>query len=205
MKLNSEFFMEFTYNRLRHCSTCAEFQVGATLVKDFRIISHGYNGTPSGCIECREIDQILKEFNNLDDKLKKRCLISLESDSISEAISFAMKFNAKKLAEVLKKYNDKKTALVILESLRENKNIVHSAYEIHAEQNALIYALNHRQTAQGAELYVSMEPCIECAKLMIVAGIKRVYFKDRYKDKRFGIFSSEFLEKNGVKVRQLLI
>ena len=80
---------------------------------------------------------------------------------------------------------------------------MHSKYEIHAEQNAIIYALNSKATLQDSSIYVSMEPCLECAKLLLISGIKKVYYVDNYKDKRFDEYSSNFLESMGIKVKQI--
>jgi dCMP deaminase len=71
---------------------------------------------------------------------------------------------------------------------------------LHAESNALAkIAENGGVGAQGATLYVTMSPCKECAKLIKQAKIKRVVFREQYRDTE-GI---AFLLKRGVKVDQL--
>jgi dCMP deaminase len=71
---------------------------------------------------------------------------------------------------------------------------------LHAESNALAkIAENGGVGAQGGTLYVTMSPCKECAKLIKQAKIKRVVFRELYRDTR-GI---ESLIKRGVKVDQL--
>ena len=71
---------------------------------------------------------------------------------------------------------------------------------LHAESNALAkIAENGGVGAQGATLYVTMSPCKECAKLIKQAKIKRVVFRELYRDTR-GI---ESLIRRGVKVEQL--
>lgn len=71
---------------------------------------------------------------------------------------------------------------------------------LHAESNALAkIAENGGVGAQGGTLYVTMSPCKECAKLIKQAKIKRVVFRELYRDTR-GIVS---LIKRGVKVDQL--
>lgn len=59
---------------------------------------------------------------------------------------------------------------------------------IHAEQNALLFA--DREELKGATAYVTHEPCENCAKLLVQAGIKRVVFKNTYENK----FSKYFLD-----------
>jgi dCMP deaminase len=71
---------------------------------------------------------------------------------------------------------------------------------LHAESNALAkIAENGGVGAQGATLYVTMSPCKECAKLIKQAKIKRVVYREHYRDTG-GI---DFLTKRGVKVEQL--
>jgi dCMP deaminase len=72
--------------------------------------------------------------------------------------------------------------------------------EIHAELNAIIDAGKRGTLIEDSTLYVTLQPCENCAKLVLGAGIKRVVFKDFYDlgDKK-GI---EFLEKSGVEVVQ---
>ena len=49
---------------------------------------------------------------------------------------------------------------------------------IHAEQNALIYAVKNHTSVEGATLYVTLSPCLSCARIILTMGIKRVvYFK----------------------------
>ena len=91
-------------------------KVGAILVKDKRIISIGYNGTPHG-------------FNN----------------------TCEMKNETKK--EVL-----------------------------HAESNCITKCAKSNESSENSILYVTLSPCIECAKLIIQSGIKEVYFKEKYRD-----------------------
>lgn len=97
-------------------SYCQRRQVGALVVKDKRIISDGYNGTPSG-------------FEN-------QC---------------------------------------------EDENDVTQPYVLHAEANAITKLARSSNNSDGATLYVTASPCIECAKLIIQAGIKRVVYAEQYR------------------------
>ncbi len=53
---------------------------------------------------------------------------------------------------------------------------------IHAEQNAIIQAAYHGVSVQGSVIYCTNQPCSICAKMIINAGIKTVYYKDGYDD-----------------------
>lgn len=97
-------------------SYCQRRQVGALVVKDQRIISDGYNGTPSG-------------FEN-------QC---------------------------------------------EDEQGVTHPYVLHAEANAITKLARSSNNSDGATLYVTASPCIECAKLIIQAGIKRIVYGEKYR------------------------
>ncbi|HDL60201.1 MAG TPA: dCMP deaminase, partial [candidate division WOR-3 bacterium] len=53
---------------------------------------------------------------------------------------------------------------------------------------------------EGATIYSALLPCMECAKLIVASGIKRVVYTEEYIDKRFNETSRDFLNINGVKV-----
>lgn len=54
-------------------------------------------------------------------------------------------------------------------------------YVLHAEANAITKVARSNNSSEGATLYVTAAPCIECAKLIIQAGIKRVVFSELYR------------------------
>lgn len=97
-------------------SYCTRLKVGALIVKDQRIISDGFNGTPSG-----------------------------------------------------------------FENVCEDEHGVTKPYVLHAEANAITKIARSHNSSEGATLYVTASPCIECAKLIIQAGIKRVVFAKAYR------------------------
>nr|MBP7471852.1 dCMP deaminase family protein [Prevotella sp.] len=97
-------------------SYCKRRQVGALVVKDKRIISDGYNGTPSG-----------------------------------------------------------------FENVCEDENDVTKSYVLHAEANAITKLARSSNNSDGSTLYITSSPCIECAKLIIQAGVKRVVFSAIYR------------------------
>ncbi len=59
--------------------------------------------------------------------------------------------------------------------------------EIHAEQNAIAFAARKGIATENCDLYVSVSPCTACAKLIISAGIKNVYYKKLYDRETYGL------------------
>lgn len=62
----------------------------------------------------------------------------------------------------------------------EDDNGTTKSYVLHAEANAITKVACSNNSSNGATIYITASPCIECAKLIIQAGIKRVVFSDRY-------------------------
>ena len=115
-------------------SYCTRRQVGALIVKNQRIISDGYNGTPSG-----------------------------------------------------------------FENICEDENNVTKPYVLHAEANAITNIARSNNSSDGATLYVTASPCIECAKLIIQSGIKRVVYSEKYRLED----GLELLKRAGIEVMYL--
>lgn len=67
------------------------------------------------------------------------------------------------------------------ENICEDEHNVTKPYVLHAEANAITKIAQSHNSSQGATLYVTASPCIECAKLIIQAGIKRVVFNETYR------------------------
>lgn len=63
----------------------------------------------------------------------------------------------------------------------EDENNVSKSYVLHAEANAISKIARSGNSSEGATLYVTASPCIECAKLIIQAGIKRVVYGEKYR------------------------
>lgn len=63
----------------------------------------------------------------------------------------------------------------------EDENNVSKPYVLHAEANAISKVARSHNSSDGATLYVTASPCIECAKLIIQAGIKRVLYGELYR------------------------
>ena len=67
------------------------------------------------------------------------------------------------------------------ENVCEDENGVTKPYVLHAEANAISKVAKSGNSSQGATLYITDSPCMECAKLIIQAGIKRVVYADEYR------------------------
>ena len=67
------------------------------------------------------------------------------------------------------------------ENICEDDNGVTKPYVLHAEANAITKIARSGNSSEGATLYVTASPCIECAKLIIQAGIKRVVYAEKYR------------------------
>ncbi|MBE6294778.1 MAG: dCMP deaminase family protein [Bacteroidales bacterium] len=66
------------------------------------------------------------------------------------------------------------------ENICEDENGMTKPYVLHAEANAITKIARSGNNSDGATLYVTASPCIECAKLIIQAGIKRVVYAEHY-------------------------
>ena len=66
------------------------------------------------------------------------------------------------------------------ENVCEDENNKTKPYVLHAEANAITKVAKSNNSSEGATLYVSSSPCLECSKLIIQAGIKRVVFSEQY-------------------------
>lgn len=82
------------------------------------------------------------------------------------------------------------------ENVCEDESGLTKQYVLHAEANAITKVAASTNNCSGATLYVTASPCIECAKLIIQSGIKRVVYSDEYR-MRDGI---ELLEHARVEV-----
>jgi len=82
------------------------------------------------------------------------------------------------------------------ENICEDESGTTKSYVLHAEANAITKVAKSNNSSLGATLYVTTSPCIECAKLIIQAGIIKVVFEEKYRITD-GI---ELLEKAGIEV-----
>jgi dCMP deaminase len=66
------------------------------------------------------------------------------------------------------------------ENICEDENHLTKPYVLHAEANAITKVAKSNNSSEDATLYVTTSPCVECSKLIIQSGIKRVVFCDKY-------------------------
>ena len=130
-------------------SNAKRLQVGSIIVKDDKVISIGYNGTPAGWDNACE-DETVEVYFGYEGAIHRTIL--------------------KTKPEV-----------------------------IHAEMNAIGKLSKSVSSGEDATMYVTHAPCFECAKLIHIAGIKKVFYRNAYRTND-GI---EFLTKCKIEVEQL--
>jgi len=86
------------------------------------------------------------------------------------------------------------------ENVCEDENGVTKPYVLHAEANAITKVAQSGNSSLGATLYVTASPCVECAKLIIQAGIRRVVYTDEYR-LTDGI---DLLKRAGIECEQII-
>ena len=161
--------------RVAELSYARRLKVGAIVVKDDRIISMGYNGMPAGW------------DNNCEDReyMDGSAGGWLGPDEIEERWPFEEEIEVIDVDEgsyrTVRRYRLKTKPEVL-----------------HAESNALAKLAKSNDSGDGADLFVTHAPCIQCAKLIFQSGIRRVYFGENYRDDA-GI---RFLKQSGVEVIQ---
>ena len=157
-------------------------KVGALLVKDGMIISDGYNGTPKGFDNCCEIHE---PYEGCQKRYMEEFPYSIgcqgELHSIVE----------NGVAKLVCKHSD----------VCKFAKLTTKSEVLHAEANAITKVAKSTNSSDGATLYVTMSPCLECAKLIIQAGIKRVVYNEKYRITD----GLDFLEKAGIEVEQINI
>lgn len=119
-------------------STCNRLSVGATIVRDNRIVASGYNGSVTGSAHCTDVG----------------CHVV------------------------------------------DN----HCVRTIHAEMNALLQCAKYGIETQGASIYVTHFPCLQCTKSLIQAGIEHVYYAEDYRNDPFAI---QLFMESGVHVQKI--
>ena len=85
------------------------------------------------------------------------------------------------------------------ENVCEDENGVTKPYVLHAEANAITKVAKSGNSSEDSTLYVTASPCLECSKLIIQAGIKRVVYKDAYRLQD----GPDLLKKAGIEVEQV--
>lgn len=83
----------------------------------------------------------------------------------------------------------------------EDESGATKVYVLHAEANAITKVAKSGNSSEGATLYVTASPCMECAKLIIQSGIRRVVYRDAYRITD-GI---DLLRRAGIEIEQISI
>jgi len=144
-------------------STCNRRKVGCVIAKDSRILATGYNGTISGMDNCcEEIDRItVQPCPKCEGTRKTEQIVCLKSRN-SENTEFCTLCKGTGTKKVTK-FKTKDSVL-------------------HAEQNALMFALKNGISTNNTTLYCTDAPCVICAKLIAQAGITQVFYNRTYRD-----------------------
>jgi dCMP deaminase len=156
-------------NRVSRLSHAKRLNVGAVIVKDDTVISYGYNGMPAGW----------------DNDCEFKNYMSIDAGGWINPDELEMIYPHEEFVPSLG------------ESVRYR--LVTKPEVLHAESNAIAKLARSVNSGKDSDLFVTHSPCIECAKLIYQAGIKRVWYGQNYRDNT-GI---EFLKKSGVEVEQL--
>lgn len=82
------------------------------------------------------------------------------------------------------------------ENICEDDNNLTKPYVLHAEANAISKIACSHNSSLGATLYITTSPCIECSKLIIQAGIKRIVFSNKYHN----MDGCDLLERAGIEI-----
>jgi dCMP deaminase len=151
-------------------SHAKRLHVGAIVVKDDRIISIGYNGMPAGWDnDCENVEW---------------CSAGgwLSAEEIEEGWPYEGTYLDADGNEMQGRYRLKTKPEVL-----------------HAETNAIAKLAKSTESGDGAVLFVTHMPCLDCAKLIFQSGIRGVFYRDSYRNTD-GV---AFLERSGITVEQL--
>jgi dCMP deaminase len=153
-------------------SRAVRLKVGAIVVKDDRIISIGYNGMPAGWDNnCENTEWMGGDAGAW-----------LDFDDIQEKWPVEGTYKDVDGNEMSGRYRLKTKPECL-----------------HAETNAITKLARSVESGEGASMFITHAPCLDCAKLIYQSGIKHVYYKNTYRDTN-GI---NFLTKSSVAVEQL--
>ena len=149
-------------------SYAKRLQVGAVIVNGNKILATGYNGMPSGWDNnCESFEYMSVDAGGWLDPEEIYERWPFVEDDIDPDLGYARRYRLKTKDEVL-----------------------------HAETNAIAKVSASTESSEGAVMFCTHAPCINCAKLIYQSGINSLYYRDTYRDTS-GI---EFLESSGVVV-----
>jgi dCMP deaminase len=156
--------------RCAQLSHAVRLQVGAVIVKDDSVISYGYNGMPAG-------------WNN-DCENVEWCNGGgwLDPEEIEEGWPFEGTYTDVDGNVMQGRYRLKTKPEVL-----------------HAESNAVAKLARSANSGSGADIFITHAPCLDCAKLIYQAGIRRVWFGTAYRDTA-GV---DFLKKSGIEITKI--
>lgn len=87
----------------------------------------------------------------------------------------------------------------VCEDVEEDGSLKTKPEVLHAESNAVAKLARSNESGEGADLFVTHSPCLECSKLIYQSGIKRVFFEKNYRDDS----GLKFLTQSGIQVEQI--
>jgi dCMP deaminase len=76
---------------------------------------------------------------------------------------------------------------------------------VHAEANAIAQAAKHGISTDGASIYVTLEPCISCLKLVVSAGIREVFYETTFNKGNNAALCKSFVDEGLVALKQIKI
>lgn len=159
-----------TAKRFAELSHARRLHVGAIVVKDDRIISIGYNGMPAGW------------DNDCED---------IVFDTGAGGWLSPEEFEAK--------YPFEGKFWINGEEVNARYGLKTKPEVLHAESNAIAKLAKSNDSGDGADLFVTHSPCLDCAKLIFQSGIRRVYYGQNYRDDS----GLNFLAKSGIEVNKV--
>ena len=149
-------------------SYAKRLQVGAVIVNGNKILATGYNGMPSGWDNnCESFEYMSIDSGGWLDPEEIYERWPFVEDDLDPDLGYARRYRLKTKDEVL-----------------------------HAETNAIAKVSASTESSEGATMFCTHAPCINCAKLIYQSGINSLYYRNTYRDTS-GI---EFLESSGVSV-----
>lgn len=152
-------------------SSAVRLKVGTVIVRDHKILAAGYNGTPSGWSnECEDREYMSGDAGGW-----------LSPDEIEERWPHSEQQLPKDINLPWRRYRLKTKPITL-----------------HSESNAILKIARSTETSEGATLFCTHAPCLDCSKLIYQSGINTVYYRQAYRETT-GI---EFLTESGVKVEQ---
>lgn len=144
-------------------SHAKRLKVGAIAVKNNRIISTGYNGTPAG-------------WDNECERIWYPMDIEFEQDPEDFQAEFSL-----------------------IDDRGNRYQLITKQEVLHAEHNLIAKLAQSNESSKDAVMFCTVSPCIECAKLIQSAGIKKLYYIDNYRSND----GLEFLKKCNIEIEKL--